>query len=79
MTNPMTKLQTVYLSWQNLKPHNGGSCCKKSHFFTSETPEKVGKPKPDEMCCRREVSWRQYVRLRDNSPGWPFTVSRLIQ
>ena len=43
-----------------------GSCCHDSHFDDNWNPL------PDYKVCERERYWRNYVRLRDGKPDWPF-------
>ena len=59
-------LRECYLNWLESAPKNGGSCCSGQHY------EEKGRPLADHLVCAREITWRRYVRARDNS-NFPFT------
>ncbi len=62
-------LQIAYEKWRQHQPPNMAftACCFKDHTG-----------KPDEEVCAREKSWREYVRIRDENPQFPFTEREWI-
>lgn len=56
--------------WQSLNTFEEESCCASAHEYFDKHSKLV--PKPDHMVCDRELAWRQYVRIRDNDPNFPF-------
>jgi hypothetical protein len=65
----MGKIKEALLLWMKAMPQSGENCCVGGHFYLSGF---TWEPKPDEKICEREYRWRQYVRLRDENPSWPF-------
>lgn len=61
----MKILDVKYYAWTKYFPvEKDGKCCYGSHFY----PTRAANPLPDEMVCRRERAWREYVRERDGDP-----------
>jgi hypothetical protein len=65
--------------WQSLLTYEFDDevCCHQSHeYYNSD--KKMIVPKCDERVCERERAWRNYVRVRDNDPNFPFNKEWLI-
>lgn len=56
--------------WQRHITFENESCCNGSHEYFDHKNKVI--PKPDNMVCDRELSWRKYVRVRDKDPHFPF-------
>lgn len=70
----MGKLKDAYDKWAKSKAiGSGGVCCAAGHYIYNYGSFDH---KPDESVCERERAWREYVRLRDQNPNWPFVTSR---
>lgn len=56
--------------WKSFRPFEGHPCCSGTHdtdpSFYGDTP------RPDASVCDRERAWREYVRIRDANPNFPF-------
>jgi len=63
--------------WQSLRLYSNESCCTSSHEYYNREKNLLV-PKPDGSVCDRELAWRQYVRIRDNDPNFPFNKQWLI-
>ena len=67
----LSRVAEAFNEWAKLKPENKfESCCAVGHYYYDESF--IEAPRPDEKVCAREKAWRNYVRLRDNNPSWPF-------
>lgn len=71
----------AFEEWRSLRPESGGSCCNVSHFKRPNILDNVidqldgkGEPLPDADVCERERAWREYVRIRDCNPEFPFRI-----
>jgi len=65
----MTKTQIALKEWHASARllDNLGRCCFRRH-----APNWGRGYHPDNEVCARENAWRNYVRLRDNNPLFPF-------
>lgn len=65
-------VREAYLKWQKELSGWSSNCCQKSHHFIDERGCITWKS--DQDVCRREQAWREYVRLRDENPNFPFAT-----
>jgi hypothetical protein len=63
-------VREAYLNWQNQLSDWSLVCCSKPHHFIDHLGRYTWKP--DSEVCKREIAWRNYVRLRDCNPHFPF-------
>jgi hypothetical protein len=66
----MISLQEAIKQWQNQLDDWDDTCCNSSHDYLSDIGLLYSKP--DSQVCKRELAWRQYVRIRDDNPHFPF-------
>lgn len=69
----ITRVGYAMRKWQNTITFEDEACCANSHEFYNSALKVI--PKPDEFVCERERAWREYVRIRDNNPRFPFDVN----
>jgi len=63
-------VREAYIKWQNTLNKWTRTCCNQQHEYINNLGLLM--PKEDDQVCERERAWRQYVRLRDESPNFPF-------
>jgi len=68
----MTSGQAMRI-WQKLLSIDDEACCKNSHEYYIDKNKAA--PKPDPLVCERELAWRNYVRIRDKNPDFPFNLN----
>jgi hypothetical protein len=73
--NKMRTLQQAIKQWQEQLDDWDSTCCNNSHDYLSDFGLLVAKP--DDKVCSRELAWRQYVRIRDDNPNFPFNKENL--
>lgn len=66
----MTELLKALRKWETAPMRNGGTCCGYSHFKREESG--LFTDAKDIDVCVRELAWREYVRMRDANPTYPF-------
>lgn len=71
----MTPLRRAYLQWLALRPEPGRKCCDHPHYYVGASEKPLG----DCGVCDREKAWREYVRLRDGDPEYPFHKRRVTR
>ena len=68
--NTKDEVREAYEYWQKQRNEWGGLCCNKSHFYMDDLGRYIWKL--DNDVCKREKAWRDYVRVRDCNPNFPF-------
>lgn len=78
------RLRTAYRKWQAYGYYYDADsvCCDRAHTKeASSTAYRVSietKWKADHQVCGRERAWREYVRIRDNNPEFPYRVTSYL-
>lgn len=68
----MISLREAFYEWQKQGFGFRDNCCARSHHYMDELGRWL--PKADDQVCPREKAWREYVRLRDENPDYPFNT-----
>lgn len=68
--NSKDEVKEAYEHWQHQRPLYKNMCCTKAHYYMDDTGRCLWRPDSD--VCARENAWRNYVRVRDCNPNFPF-------